>query len=765
MPDGKRLFSVIMAVLLLTVRMPARAQEPSIPYIQYFSLSLNAFIIERADGTDTRVLAYDLMTADDGTNGVYVDGPGWSPSGQWFAWTSTRHVGDGGGAYDSDHRPHVLSVDGTQRLNMLADVEDAWLAWANDRDVLFVATHQDNRILRDNLAAVLATEFNYDPETVERFIEVDRAKEQQRESPMESVYIVDTTLSAIDVSNGIILGTFTHRRFSDDEGGLPAIVQTSDRNHIVMSYREACAYFDRDCGPIHRVTINAVGEVIDEPLTIDAQFRSTSTAGWVVSSIEDGLHLEHILTHETHQWSPMRQLRTIFWSPGGEQALLLTEDELWALDCSAATLMLLRGDNVFTAEYYNYEKPVWSTNGSYALLLGTNKDFYVFDRAQGTLRVWPLSNEDYPWESVRWHWLDDTHVALVRNTQSMFSRELHVYDLASSSLDPTDAGFPDSVRLRLSAADQRLIAYVYDGVVIHDRFTHSEQPIRPAYASYRSFGYGDVIWDDTGEWLLIAESAVVAGSGTAEHLGIVRVDGRFRRDLSFSRRRTPLTMIWLPPQVDPADLPPASRVSPVPQPAATVHGSHWSFYADWSPDGRWLAAGLDQFDGGDITVWEVATGEIVHTFNNAAENERVLWPPGDSFTPELHTPAPDRVAGYEHALARSPDGRQVFDGRDVIDIDTGQVVAALEAGGGFYALAAYRPDGSLLATASFDSPVIIWDTATWRPVATLPNRGQAVAFSPDGARLAVAVSWDVQFWDVAALLETEAARTRRHLGS
>ncbi|MBX3376250.1 MAG: protein kinase [Phycisphaeraceae bacterium] len=53
---------------------------------------------------------------------------------------------------------------------------------------------------------------------------------------------------------------------------------------------------------------------------------------------------------------------------------------------------------------------------------------------------------------------------------------------------------------------------------------------------------------------------------------------------------------------------------------------------------------------------------------------------------------------------------------------------------------AYKADGSLLATCDSEGGVLIWETASWRPVRRLngmPPATWSVAFSPDGSRLAV----------------------------
>jgi WD40 repeat protein len=66
---------------------------------------------------------------------------------------------------------------------------------------------------------------------------------------------------------------------------------------------------------------------------------------------------------------------------------------------------------------------------------------------------------------------------------------------------------------------------------------------------------------------------------------------------------------------------------------------------------------------------------------------------------------------------------------------------------------AFSPDGKILASASHDKTVKLWDVATNKERATLQGHEgmvYSVAFSPDGKTLA-SVSGDktVKLWDVA----------------
>jgi hypothetical protein len=59
-------------------------QPSDAPFVYYYSWERGAFIVSRADSSDSHVPARFSVPHQL----THIQGPGWSPSGQWFAWNS-----------------------------------------------------------------------------------------------------------------------------------------------------------------------------------------------------------------------------------------------------------------------------------------------------------------------------------------------------------------------------------------------------------------------------------------------------------------------------------------------------------------------------------------------------------------------------------------------------------------------------------------------------------------------------------------------------
>jgi dipeptidyl aminopeptidase/acylaminoacyl peptidase len=243
-----------------------------------------------------------------------------------------------------------------------------------------------------------------------------------------------------------------------------------------------------------------------------------------------------------------------------------------------------------------------------------------------------------------------------------------------------------------------------------------------------------------------------------------------------------LAALGLPPAIPPAATPPRTLtpVGAIALPPSRIDTTDWSAadldllapradLATWSPDGLTIAVSGDD---GMTYLWDVATGTVRTTIEHVARIRVVNWSPDGTFL----------VIGDER-------GVRVWDA-------VGAERFCVHGSGDATCLAAWSADGAVLATAGEGSPEVrlwkggtgepiavlsgqmswrvaggawspgdphllavhgsgrieLWDTAAQTPRAQL-RPGGAVAWSPDGTRLATMLDEEIGIWDVDAGVE------------
>ncbi|MBK8905761.1 MAG: protein kinase [Anaerolineaceae bacterium] len=164
-----------------------------------------------------------------------------------------------------------------------------------------------------------------------------------------------------------------------------------------------------------------------------------------------------------------------------------------------------------------------------------------------------------------------------------------------------------------------------------------------------------------------------------------------------------------------------------------LHGEHSEPIGDvaFTPDGRFL---LSSAYDDQIIKWDAASGDVVWRATN---------PTGD---PNILDMAPDGSI-----VAAGTEGGVVT----LWDVATGQMVGELAGHDPNWQVlpVVFSPDGRLLASGSETGEVIIWDAAAQtvqQRIPVLENVLFALAFSPDGQTLAAGgMSNAIQFFDVA----------------
>jgi WD40 repeat protein/serine/threonine protein kinase len=160
----------------------------------------------------------------------------------------------------------------------------------------------------------------------------------------------------------------------------------------------------------------------------------------------------------------------------------------------------------------------------------------------------------------------------------------------------------------------------------------------------------------------------------------------------------------------------------------------------FSPDSRMLATGSED---GTLRLWEVDSGASMHEF--------------------------DGFDGY--AVAWIPDGRRVVTGGSdataiIWDAQAGEPLEILSGHTLAIKQVAVDPTGAIVASTSWDNTLRIWDGESGAPLRTIEEdmeNSLALAFAPNGEGLAVSTVSALRVWNVDTGIQ-EAARLG-HVGT
>lgn len=152
------------------------------------------------------------------------------------------------------------------------------------------------------------------------------------------------------------------------------------------------------------------------------------------------------------------------------------------------------------------------------------------------------------------------------------------------------------------------------------------------------------------------------------------------------------------------------------------------FSVAFSPDGQLLATGSEDHL---VRIWQVRTGELLHTLSGHTDEVRSI-----AFSP-FSTPLPLGSASLapSHLLASAS-----YDGTIRLwDTASGECLQTFKGHTYWVWSVAFSPDGQTLASGGGDCCVKLWDIKTGHCLQSLAGHGQqirSVAFSADGRTLA-----------------------------
>lgn len=171
-----------------------------------------------------------------------------------------------------------------------------------------------------------------------------------------------------------------------------------------------------------------------------------------------------------------------------------------------------------------------------------------------------------------------------------------------------------------------------------------------------------------------------------------------------------------------------------------ILGGHTSTVntVDISPDGTLLASG--SFDQ-TIKLWSLPEGELLRTLESHTDEVQAV-----TFSPD-GTRLASINGRFQAVYGEDENARNDYAIR-LWSIPDGELLQKLEGHSDLMRSVAFSPDGTLLASNSFDRTIKLWSMPTGEVFRTLtcPDGVSLVVFSPDGTLLASASNEKIRLW-------------------
>ncbi len=756
MTASRALLLLLISLVFSPIPKTAAQNSETLPYIYYLANPVHALVIERADGSDSRIIAPGAMP-DDHTVIADLD---WSPSGEWVAWRSA--------------------------LTLLDDLGGAVVAmrWSPTADMLFVAQSEDRNLtlmIIDVPNGKIIAQADYQTSSwVPNWYE-----------GLFSGWLADGSIAyfILAVSDAQLLGQLTISNQLTTNLFSQAYASIVNMQNGRMFYYAA---HEKDPG------LNLVMKdlVTGKQIIFDTEQRPKTTyqVYW-----NTGMEYALIFSRSCGPTTCVpTQLYLMNWAEGKFQ---------WVGDHYQP------GETDYLAGYRNYDDSLWSPNGGYALLRAENgTGLSLLDAVSN--RTFPITIPGIS-EDLDWQWIADTHsIILHPKTQT----DLYQYDLSSKTITKLSFDMPDTYSGFSISPDGRYLGLRWhttdeDAVDLET----GKQWNWPHHSLGASAGpILSYLWSQDSYWFMTGEMSAFASGGTGPSaVTILNTDGSVRRELSVCWSLGGCAG-FVPQRVIP-HLKTGSPHSVIQEPEFTLTHPGKVDGVSWSPDGTKLASYSVNNDtyAGYLNIWDmsgipqqIAAYQTTISLGSYPNPSRLLWSADGKFVTVSNweaqetwdiaagKPVPPEATSDVSVNAYavlSPDGKLVIrrddTGRDVSIADTGTdtIVAhfsfdeqtywvgwssdsqsafienppgrlkiwnmnklqTLDGKRSSVFSADYHFGGRYIVGGSLYTAIHIWDADTGKQLRDLNWYATGLALSPDGTKLAAAGTRLVTIWDTS----------------